>query len=308
MALRMSPTKGVTLRRIPAGCPGAGIGVLRVHYDADASMTPERIAALRAKYASEARWMQEMEIDPWATEGELMYGEYKPDAVDCDPFDVSNPSEWSVWMGCDPHMRTPHGFLWEAFSQSGDSVVCGELWPSEQYSVREYAQVINWIESDSHVKPHSFGWSNGHHLRTIKRIMDTHGSAANSDEGGDFFEAYRKHGLSFYPALKSQQSLAAARDAIGERMLPSPAMTTNGEMMIPLSRVFKTCVELRNEYANVRYPSGVVERPGQEKPKTYRKHLIDARHYIWTARPSFVRPAMGGLFDEFVPVYSSVGY
>lgn len=268
-------SSGVTLSRIPPEFPGASALVLRLHYTADPSLTPDRIAEIRKKYTSPARWNREMEIMADALEGELMYPEYSPEINDCDPFDVSDPARWSIWMACDPHMRTPHGFAWEAWSEENESVVCGELWPDRQYTVREYAEVVRWIESDSDLKPRAFEWSNGHALRIIKRFMDTHGTAANSDEGGDFFEAYRSHGLHFYKALKSQQSLSAARDIIGMRMLPSDALINDTWTKHPLRRVFRTCAELRTEYRNVRYPSGEVERPGQERPRTYRKHIID---------------------------------
>lgn len=301
-------TSGVTLSRIPPEFPGAGTLVIRLHYRADPSMTDERISEIRKKYSSPARWNREMEIQADALEGELMYPEYSPELNDCDPFDVSDPNKWSIWMACDPHMRTPHGFAWEAWNEEGESVVCGELWPDKQYTVREYAQVIQWLESDSDQKPKAFEWSNGHQLRIIKRFMDTHGTAANSDEGGDFFAAYRGHGLTFYKALKSQQSLSAARDTIGMRMLPSAVMVGDKWEKRPMRRVFRTCSELRAEYRNVRYPSGEVERAGQEKPKTYRKHIIDCLHYIYTARPSFVRPIQPGLYDEFKPIYQSVAY
>jgi len=299
--------RGVSLRRIPIGKPAENAAVLRLHYTADPAMTPERVTKMRSGYAVPAMWEKEMEIVYAALAGERMYPEYVSEIVDCEPFDVSDPNHWSIWMACDPHMRTPHGFLWEAFSDEGESVVCGELWPEKQYTVREYSECIDWFESDSKMKPKAFEWSNGKRLRIIKRFMDTHGTAANSDEGVDFFAAYRNHGLMFYKAMKSQQSLSAARDIIGEHMLPSDVLVGEEWKKLPRSRVFKTCFELRKEYVNVRYPSGDVERSGQEKPKTYRKHLIDCRHYIQTARPSYVRP-VPTLLDDFTPIYTSLGY
>lgn len=301
------PTRGVSLRRIPLGRPGAGVAVLRLHWTADPDLSPERIAKLQASYSSSAGWQKEMEIEYEAFEGNLMYPEYKPDVNDCDPFDVSDPERWSIWMACDPHMRTPHGFAWEAFNREGESVVCGELWPSQQYTVREYAECIDWFESDSRSKPEAFAWSNGKRLRIIKRFMDTHGTAANSDEGMDFFAAYRKHGIAYYPAAKSHQALAAARDRIGEAMLPSKCYAGDDIIERPRRRIFRTNYELRSEYANVRYPSGDVERAGQEKPKTYRKHVLDCCHYVHTARPSYVKP-VPTLYDEFVPINPATGW
>ena len=300
-------TKGVTLRRIPEGKPGVGVAVLRLHYSADPDLSEERLTKLRTTYTTVAGWEKEMEIAYESFEGNLMFPEYRGEVNDVVPFDVSDPSHWSIWMACDPHMRTPHAFMWEAFSSEGESVVCGEMHPGQQYTVREYAECIDWIESDSRTKPEAFSWANGKPLRIIKRFMDTHGTAANSDEGADFFAAYRKYGLQFYPAAKSSQALAAARDRIGEAMLPTAIMVGDEVQRVPRRRVFTTCHGYRRELMNVRYPSGDIERSGQERPKTYAKHRIDSCNYIWTARPSYVAP-VPTLYDEFVPINPNVGY
>lgn len=299
---------GVTLRRIPEN----GIPVLRVHYTSDPTMTPERVAILRSRYTSDARWRREMEIEYEALEGERLYPEYSPEVNDCEPFDVSDPARWTIWMGCDPHGRTPHAFVWLAFDAEGEAVVCGELWPSRQYTVREYAETVDWIESDSEGKPLCFEWANGKALRIHKRIMDTFGSnayhfrAGHAQEPGvDFFDAYKQNGLTFYPANKS--NLGAVRDEIGEQMVPSRLVLGDQERMAPRFRVFRPCVETRSEFENVRFPEGDAERPGDEKPETYRKHCLDVIHYVTSDKPRFVM-VRGVRGDGWKPIYASTGY
>jgi hypothetical protein len=280
------PSRGITLRRIPEGQPCEGAAVLRLHITADPDFNEERIEILRKKYTRDADFQKEVHIVYEALEGELLYPEYSPERNDCDPFDVSDPNEWTIWHGCDPHMRTPNAFLWWATSTEGEHAICGELWtPDRRYTPYECADTIKWLESDSTDKPSAWDWCRGKKLHVYYRVMDTHGSAANSEEGVDFFKAFSRHDLTYYPAKKGQQIIAAARDWIGERMLPE--QLTDGAQLTRF-RVFNTLQHTRFQFANVRYPSGVVERQRQERPETYQKHQIDCAHYIAAEEPQFV--------------------
>lgn len=298
--------KGISLRRVPAGVPGAGIAVVRVHYSADPTMTPERVDKYRTLYTSPARWRREMEIEYEALEGTLFYPEFNESLNVCEPFDVSDRSRWTIWMAGDPHMRTPHAFAWEAYSDDGEEVQCGELWPEKAVTTKSYAAIIEWLESDSDDKPANWAWANGKKLHVWQRYMDTHGSAANSDEGTDYFEAYRNHGLDFTPAKKGSAALESARDAIGAALLPRTFYVGEIEYQLPKHRIFSTCPETINEFKNVRYPEGDAERHADERPMTYRKHCMDCKHYIRTAQPGFMMPVRRG--DEFKPIYPSIGY
>lgn len=305
--------RGLSLRQIPDGRPGAGIKIARLHYSADPGMTPERVAQLRSQYTSDSRWKREMEIEYEALEGQLLYQEWNRELNVCPAFDVSDIDAWTIYMGCDPHGRTPHAFVWEAFHKNGvDRVVCGELWPGrfapgQQFTVAQYAYTVKWLESDATDKPRCFEWANGKKLTVYYRTMDTHGAAVNSDMGKDFFESYRLHDLHFWPALKGEARLATARDSIGNALLPLTCTSSNGESFRQGAlRVFDQCIETISEFERVRYPEGEPERPADEKPMTYRKHCLDCLHYIETANPAFAlqRP----LKDTFEPIYPSIGY
>lgn len=304
--------RGLSLRQIPEGRPGAGVKVARLHYLADPTMTPERVAALRSQYTSDARWRREMEIQYEALEGQLLYPEWNREMNVCGPFDVSDPGEWTIWHACDPHGRTPHAFVWEAINKHGDRVVCGELWSgrfsSEHFTVAQYAHVLKLIESDSTDKPREFEWSSGKKLTVYYRVMDTHGAAVNSDEGRDFFETYRKHGFIYRRALKGEVRLAVARDAIANLLLPveitiGSSTSTRGKL-----RVFEGCDETIDEFERVRYPEGNPERPADERPMTYRKHCLDCLHYIETTRPRFVLPKWLRRGSTFEIINEGVGW
>lgn len=305
--------RGLSLRRIPADKPAANIPVFRLHYTADPSMTGDKLLKLRASYTSDARWRREMEVEAMALEGELLYPEFNRELNVCEAFDVSDIDTWTIYMGCDPHGRTPHAFVWGAFHKNGvDRVVCGEVWPGrqapgQQFTVPQYAHVVKWIESDATDKPRCFEWANGKPLKVYYRTMDTHGAAVNSDMGKDFFESYRLHDLHFWPALKGEARLATARDSIGNALLPLTCTPSNGESFKQGAlRVFDGCIETISEFERVRYPEGEPERPADERPMTYRKHCLDCLAYIETASPGFAlqRPVK----STWEPIYPAIGY
>ena len=259
--------QGVTIRRIPQGRPGAGVPVVRLHYSADPSMTPDRLQQLRSKYTSEARFNREMEIQYEALEGELLYPEFNRERNLCDPFDCSDRDRWTIYNALDPHPRTAHAMVWEAFNKHGDRAVCGEFWPEFgttygatdgiRWHTREYAEWIQFFESDSNDKTEPFRWARGKRLFVHRRYMDTFGKAAYSDQD------------SIAKALMPQQ------DGHGANVGP------------PRMRVFNTLYELIDEFENVRFPEGEAERLSDERPITYQKHVIDCLHYIETDRPVF---------------------
>src|SRR5260221_949284 len=269
---------GVSLRRIPEGLPAAGIPVVRIHVDADPSMTDFKREALRAKYTSEARYRREIEIEYEALEGELLYPEFTRKLNLCQPFDVSDRDYWTMYMALDPHPRTAHAMAWEAFNKHGDRIVCGEFWPEygTRYSsdggrwrTRDYAEAIQLFESDSEYKPSPVEWANGKRLQVRRRFMDTFGKAANSDDGDgeDYFESYLRLGveltqkaikdgkgteqvnLRFDPALKGHDNLAKAQDSIARAL----AASKQGP---PRMHVFENLYELIDELENVRFPRG----------------------------------------------------
>lgn len=304
--------RGLSLRRIPTDKPGANIPVFRLHYSADPSMTGEKLLKLRSTYTSDARWRREMEVEYEALEGELLYPEWNRELNVCEPFDVSDTDDWTIWHACDPHGRTPHAFVWEAFNKHGDRVVCGEVWtgrrfPGQRFTVAQYAHVIKWIESDSEDKPAAFRWAKGKKLKVYYRTMDTHGAAVNSEMGKDFFESYREHDLDYWPALKGEVRLAAARDSIGAALLPVTLTPPDGQSYKQgRMRVFDECVETIDEFERVRYPEGEPERPTDERPMTYRKHCLDGLHYIETASPCFALQRR--VASTFTPIYENIGY
>lgn len=286
--------QGVTLRRIPKGQQGAGIAVVRLHYSANPTYTPEVIQHLRESSPSDAFFKREMDICYEALEGTPLYPPFSDRHIVPAYGEPWNPTEWTLFQGLDPHMRTPHAFAYVGFSAHGECAIVGELWPNDgtPYSTREYAEAMDLIESDSMRKPPAFWWANGHKLTIYDRYMDTHGSAANSDEGEDYFATYAKYRVNgeylfFNAAKKGEQILAVAVDTI--RDLMSSNILVAGVKQ-PGIVIFEGCYEGIREFRNVRFPEGDPTRPAHEKPLTYRKHILDCVHYVFTAQPGYILP------------------
>lgn len=299
-------------------------------------MSPEKLQLLKAKYTSEARYRRELEIEYEALEGELLLPEFNRERNLCEPFDVSDRERWTLYMGLDPHPRTAHAMVWEAFNKHGDRVVAGEMWPEFgttfgptdgiRWHTREYGEWIQFFESDSEEKPEPFRWARGKRLFVRQRFMDTFGSAANSDEGEDYFETYRRIGqeltkkcinnasmavnLNFTPALKGHDNLAKAYDSVARTLMPQQD-EKGSNIGPPRMRIFNNLYETIDECENVRFPrgrpmpgddftlDGVAARPADEKVISYQKHCLDCIFYIETARPRFIMPMRGPIPQDY---------
>jgi hypothetical protein len=294
---------GLSLKRVPAGQPGAGIAIRRLHYSSDpVRWSPDTIEKLRATYTSDARWRREMECEALALEGELLYPEFSRDRNLCEPFDVSDQERWTIWMALDPHPRTAHAMVWEAFNARNDRVICGEFWgevgtrygpvDGVRWKSKDCAQMIQFFESDSEIKPSPFIWARGKRLKIFRRYMDTYGKATYSDEGDgeDYFDTYRRLGiemtaeavkqnkpsekinLNFDPALKGHDNLAKAYDSIGRAL--AVRKDAAGKTAPPAMMIFEDCYECIDEAENVRYNEGAAERASDERPVSYQKHVL----------------------------------
>ncbi len=296
-----------------------GWRVIRVHYLADPDKNPDTEAGKRwleqAKAGmSDARWQKEMEIDYGALQGERYFPEYSNEYNVCDPHDVSDANEWTIYHGCDPHQRVAHAHVWVAFSSHGDVRVCGELWPNdvkaEKRQITTYAEAIKELESDSTEKDlygnGCFEWANGKKLVVHKRIMDTYGHAADAREGQDYFAAYAQHGIRFYEAKKSD--LAAVRESVAEALASKPTIIAERNVTDAQMKVFRPCIETQKEFETIRYPEGDVERRSQERPVTYHKHCLDCILYIFADGSRFILRRHGPRETGWKPIYEALNY
>lgn len=288
--------RGFTVSQIPPGKPGAGIKVVTLHYSADPSMTPERVAALRAKYPDQSTWNREMEIDDRARSGQRIFN-FDPTVHLVEGKLPIKREEWTVWQICDPHPRTPNAFLWLAANRLGELAVIWSWWKHEtddsgrkkKRTIDEYARMLRAHDSLL-VKPY-------------RRIMDPAGKSWDGEPQKDFFEAFRsakepktgeKIGVAFTPAKKNfgyngyaliNQALKTHEFVVDDVLVKRPRLT-----------IWRDCgdnnaLAERLEMARWReWKQPVDDKDAPEEPEGKDMHLPDCLSYGMLDGPRFVEP------------------
>jgi hypothetical protein len=301
--------KGLSLRRIPEGKPGAGIKVVRLHYSADPTMTPARVAALKTEYPDTATWNREMEIDPNARSGQKVFPGFDEGIHVVDHFLPLKADDWTVWLACDPHPRRAHAFVWLAVNRYGDMVIPWSWWPEEinkerekdnenRLLIREYVEAVREVEKSGFFPP------------SFMDLMDQAGKNFNSDEEHNFFDAYEADGAVFTPAKKNRGY--AGYNLINDALTPKRYIVGSEEHFKPRLTIMRGCGHnhiLVQQFRNLRFrklKGDVEEKVAPPEPIDKDRHLIDCVSYILLDGPMFIdrsrRP------PDFAPTYPSLGY
>lgn len=294
-----SPCYGLTLARTRQGW-----AVPRAHYAADPSLTPATVAALRAASPTPARWRQEMEIEPSALDGQLVYPEFSPSIHVVD--DEQVPARLTRYMAIDPHPRTPHAMLWVGVDSSSDVWVYRELWPSvacgraqnvrddereNEYTTREYAEAIAQVEGNE-LLWHDVGTDTEYATyrdldggeRIVCRYMDVAGKGFKVSAEGAAYESYAtryaKYAISTADPIRWHSK---GEDAIRQLLRARPH-EIHGQW--PRIHFARSCRELIHELKNIKYQQ---VKPGSESElpqasSKVRTHLVDCLRYLATAQ------------------------
>jgi hypothetical protein len=296
-----TPWPGLSFARLP----GSGIPVLTVHYSARPDMTPERVETERAGYPSEAFWQREMEIDAHALSGQLVYPDFDEN-THVVPGDVmKDVGRVCRYMAIDPHIRTPHAFLWLAVDRWDDLWIYREMWPSKAYagkslrdtdeeygpfSIREYADrvareernEIEWYNAEQGDREYGLYRQKPSGERIIYRFMDQAGkgfrASDESQPSESFSGRYAKYGIQCQDPIKSH---GLGEDAIREAL--EPRWNTLLEAMWPRLHILAGCRELIWEFRNLRYQSTKTsndERELKQMPVQARSHMLDLLRYL----------------------------
>jgi hypothetical protein len=292
------PIKGVTFRRT-----AKGHAVIRLHYSADPEMSGERLEREKAKYTSDTKWRQEMEIDWSAKSGALVYPEFS-ESIHVIPHEEI-PRSGTLFMSIDPHPRTPHAFLWVLIDEWSDWYVYRELWPSKMYgsgrrmkdsdeentySIRDYAQSIAVLEGhEMEIIHRGMDKEYGKFRRlpggekVMARLMDQAGKAFRASDEASLLETYarryRKFGISCTDPRKSH---GTGEDAI-RTLLAKRKHDVKG--VWPRLHISTQCPELIYEFKNHRYKtmkSENLEKDLHQDPAEVRSHQLDNLRYIAT--------------------------
>lgn len=275
-----------------------GWKVFRVHFSADPEkdpLTPQGAAWVeKAKEGmGEARWRKEYEIDYGALSGELVFPEFDPSLHVVEPFQL-NPEDWTIWMACDPHPRTPHAFLWLAVNSEGDYVVPLSWWPAEQAVVKHLVECLKYLEEQEG-------------LKVLRRLMDVAGKGMNADEERTYFDAYREAGMYFQEAKRNRDM--SGFDLIREALLPTKITVGNEQTIRPRLRIMRGNDEFVWQLSHLRYQEWkgtVTDKDPPEKPEEKRKHLVDCLAYLLLDKPRHVPRRRRPL--TWKPIYESTGY
>ncbi len=263
----------------------------------------EQYQKLRKKFSPDSYFQREIKRKAYALSGATVYPEFDP-SIHVVPHSMV-PKSGCLYMGLDPHPRTPHAMLWILIDAFSDWWVYRELWPSRicgragkisdddednHYSIREYTEAIvqmyegNEIEWKNAETDKEYGKvvmkSSGE--RIIDRFMDQAGKGfvANEAEHETYALRYRKYGLTFRDPKKSHES---GEDAI-RQLLKARKHDTKGQW--PRLHISDRCPELALEFRNYRYKqmkSVDPERDLHQKPADARSHLIDILRYLATS-------------------------
>lgn len=290
--------------------------VMRLHYEADETLTQNRLEELRSRQPTEAHWRKEMEIDPHALLGARVYPEFQeklhvlPDPLVrfADPAQKI-PRRGSLFMALDPHPRTPHAALWVLIDHWSDWYVYRDFWPSivygetrnvtdedqeNMYTVREYADTFarlegNKIEWHAAETDHEYGvyrkLQAGEQI--TERYMDQAGKGFfGRGETTSHWKSYSDLGISCMEPYKIHR---AGEDAIRELLRPR-RHSVLGEW--PRLHIAESCRELIMELKKHRYRRQ--RRTNDEKELHQdgiesRCHLLDCLRYLATADIGYVK-------------------
>jgi hypothetical protein len=292
------------MRGISTRKTSIGWHVIRLHYSADEAKDP--LTPAGAKWLTEARtgmsdarFRKEFEIDYGALGGQLVFPEWDVSIHVVKEFEL-HPAEWTVYMACDPHPRTPHAFVWLAINREGELVVPFSYWPEHgpgndaRFTVKDYVEHVKTVHE-------FFGWEARY------KLMDVAGRSMNADEERSYFDAYRDAGLFFYPAKKNRDM--SGFELINEALKPKPYAAGSEELMRPRLTVMTGNDELVYQISHLRFAEwrgNVVDKNDPQMPIEKRRHLVDALCYILLDQPRFVdvRRKPNTAYD---PIYPNLG-
>lgn len=319
--------------------------MLRLHYSADPgkeglglpktevpeikrSLSPWALAQYKNS-PSPSYYLQELEIEFEATQGEKMYFLY-PEATLEKSFPI--PPDWTRYFVLDPHPGVPHAGLWAAVDRWGDIWCYRELWPSKmcgkkgnipaddnRVTPKEFSEVMKWLESSENPENTFNGVTADEHFH--RRIIDyaARGFGHTANDGGDqsnyqvrFETAMTEYGMDvpyFDDCIKEGE---AGADVVNEWLKPRDVDDgRNGWTRKSRLHIFSDrCPELILELnSNRKQKLTAVQADKQDptgKPINKRNHLTDCCKYLLSAEPIYIPPAKKR--PNWKPVAAGINY
>lgn len=298
------PCHGLAMRRTASGA-----AVIRLHYSADETMTPERVAKIKSGFLNdEARWSKEMDMNVHALSGQLIYPDFDPLIHVIDDEDV--PKSLTRYMAIDPHPRTPFAFLWLGINRFQDVYVYRDYWPSKvygtskrlkdsdddpQYTTKEYVEAIAHLEGNEiRWKKDANETEYGEYIRLphgeeiMYRYMDQAGKAFRVSGEGTPMETIASRFIEYgMPCRDPYKIHSAGEDAIRELLR---VRMWQGRPWSKL-HIARSCRELIWEFQNNRYMptrGDVRWKEVSQETQKVRSHCLDLLRYLATSRIEWI--------------------
>lgn len=254
-----------------------GHRVIRLHYSADPAKNPDTeqgrkwFEAETAKYlggVNDLKWRQEMEIDFSAGSGELVFPEFAEREHEMYTIDgLVLPDGTLFYAGFDWGTRNPTAFIVFAHLPDNRTYAIWEYYASRQ-TVKEVAEAIHecpfysrleWIASDPTI------WSN---------------NVAKKDGFTSIAE------MMLDPEIVGRfiiDRLMPAHGRSDETMINTLRNLWNSPQ--PSFKIFKSCVNLRQELKSLKYPDRREKINEVEKILDKNNHAFDATKYFFLSHP-----------------------
>lgn len=272
----MDPVKGLTIKK-----NRAGITVIRLHYSADPDKDPDtekgkewfdRAIQMYPGGVNSLGWRREMEIDPNAGVGELVFPEFaeKEREILCDPFLVDG--KYRLYGGMDWGARNPVAFYVVAY---GPDEVFYVIWEYQESLYLENKSIYDVAKNIKQRCPYydRLEWIAADPTMWTENQARKDGFTSNARM---FFE-------DLPPELKIDKLMPAHHrsDMLFVQKL-------KGYWSEPPYRVLvsKQCPQLIQEYRNLRYPPRIETVNEAEKILDKNNHGWDATKYLILSHPA----------------------
>lgn len=254
----------------------SGWDLLSVNYSADPDKHQDWAEEAAKEYGpkgrQEPRWRREMEQDPGAMAGTLIYPGFSEDTHVVDDFEV--PDDWPMFVGIDSGYNSKCAVVFVRLSPDLEFFITHELYETQK-DVIDIASMVKAIAGRNR-------W---------EFIMIGHDAAIRSQaaKGESISEQYAAEGLYTTP---TKPDFTASSEKMRRLMKPAP----NGE---PRLKVFRSLRNWLWEVRDYRFKElsdhqAQVQNPN-ESPRKRDDHLMDATRYVlwsipengWNETPGF---------------------
>lgn len=240
------------------------IRVCRLHYSADPMKTPEWVEKASVKYPGGIKgssWQMEMEINPYAYAGSLVYPDFSIKTHVIEPWAL--PGDWPAFRAIDPGFANPFACVWVRVSPDGTFYVYREHYKS-RWTLDLHCSAIKGLTG---------------HEEIDFTVIDPIAANESLSSEHTVQDQIAEHGIFTIPGINDVEAGITAVNALMR-------IQENGQ---PRVKVFSTCERFIDEHRNYRYQLLTDKQKTMknisERPMKVNDHTCDAFRYLVMAVP-----------------------